>query len=72
MREYLTYGRTADGIVFRTSKGVYVSNEDLTKSYPYEQVIVEYPPEVKVHWQHFSGASFGIASADHLQIPGNK
>ena len=68
MRQYLMYGRTADGILYRTSESVYVSSVDLISDYPYEQVIVEYP-EVKIHWKHFRGASFGIASADHLEIP---
>ena len=71
MYQYLTYGRTADGIIYRTSKSVVVSNEDLTKNYPYEQIIAE-NPEVRVHWQHISGASCGIAPADHLPITNDK
>lgn len=71
MRRYLTYGRTADGIIYRTSDDVYLSLEDLTSGYPYEQVMVEYP-EVKIYWKHFSGASYGIAPVDHLAIPPDK
>ena len=71
MLQYLTYGRTDDGIIYRTSQSVVVSNEDRTKNYPYEQIIAE-NPDVRVLWQHISGASCGIALANHFQITSDK